>query len=91
MSYADTRTARYEAHVENIQNLRNLAIDRSTLAPAYDYYADDIIHAIPTKGAVADVAAADLAQYARNQARSMRQNAEDYNAEADRMEKEGLA
>ena len=91
MSYADTRTARYEAHVENIQNLRNLAIDRSTLARAYDYYADDIIHAIPTKGAVADVAAADLAQYARNQARSMRQNAEDYNAEADRMEKEGLA
>lgn len=91
MSYADTRTARFEAHVEHIQQLRNEATDLSTLARGYDYYADDIIHAIPTKGAVADRAAADLAEYARNQARTCRANAENLLATADRMEKEGLA
>lgn len=90
MSYADTRTARYEAHVENIQQLRNEAVDLSTLARAFDYYADDIIYSIPTKGAVADQAAAELAQYAKQRAAACRERAESCLTSADVLEREGL-
>lgn len=89
MSYTDTRTAQYEAHEERIQTLRNEAVDCTTLARAYESYAEQIEH-LPSMGAVADLAAKELSAYSRGRASYARSIGEAKKANADRLEHEGL-
>ena len=83
------RTMAYEAHLEKINALRNRAYDLDTISRAYSDYADDILR-IMTKGALADQAAEDLAEYARKRAQACTTLASVTRGTADDMEKNGL-
>lgn len=64
-----SRTNIYEATLERIPELRHKALLARTLSRAFADYAHDIVSVIPTKGDVADSAAANLAEYATSQAK----------------------
>lgn len=80
----------YEAHLEQVLDLRRKSIDASTLARAFDEYAEDLSR-IKTKGAVADIAADELVKHARQRAEQVRQYSRACIEQADTMEREGLA
>lgn len=83
------RTAQYEQLLERIQSLRDRAIDARTMLRAYDDYAR-LLKATPTMGAMADAARDDLIEIARERVESCRRQIGNMEAEADRIEREGL-
>lgn len=84
------RTMAYEAHLEQVFDLRRKSIDASTLSRAFFDYADDLLQ-MKTKGDIADAAAADLVKYALRRAEHAAQYSRNCAEQADTMEREGLA
>jgi hypothetical protein len=80
----------YEAHLEQINDLRRRSIDAATLARAFDDYAENLTQ-IKTKGDIADLAAMDLKTHAHKRAEQVRRFSQSCIERADAMEREGLA
>ena len=91
MSYADTRTGQYEAHIEALASLRADALDMTTAARHYHSLADTI-ERIPSEGGQLFVEArADLASMARDRAAVCTKASARLTADADAMERKGLS
>lgn len=69
-----TRTDRYEIHLEQIENLRNQALDMVTESRAYRDYGD-MIEESPTRGAMADKAKVVVVDACRQHATTVREKA----------------
>lgn len=85
-----TRTDAYDTHLEQIDHLRNQAIDGATLARAYDDYAT-ILTMARTMNSIADHARDDIIAFAHKRANQARKAAKTKAHEADRLQAKGLA
>lgn len=77
-----------DATVRKVQELREAATHARTLMRAFNDYADDIVHVLPTKGNVADIAADRLAVLARAEGERCRTAAIEKMAAANKLEAE---